>query len=153
MKRSPTSAMRKRISPSVSTNPNTATMSCGFCSFAVIRICRRRSKSRLRSASSRDSPLHRSRAFFLSAMRRWNSELRARKRASQNRMYLLKRRARSSAASASPRSRRCSTWCSTKATRARASPRARSFPMKRSASRGFCCVSFPPSPRSWGLSR
>ena len=50
--RSPISATPRRRSPSGSTARTTATTSCGCCSSAAIRICRRRSRSRWRCASS-----------------------------------------------------------------------------------------------------
>ena len=80
--------------------------SCGCCSSAVIRTCRRRSRSRWRCASSPASPSSRSRAPFWSAKPRWSSASPVRKRASPKPTCRSKRRARSSAPSGSCRSRR-----------------------------------------------
>ena len=55
-RRSPISTTPRRRWPSGSTARITATTSCGCCSSAAIRTCRRRSRSRWRCASSRGSP-------------------------------------------------------------------------------------------------
>ena len=103
-RRSPISAMPRRNSPSGSTARTTVTTSCGCCSSAVIRICRRPSRSRWRCASSPASPSSRSRAPSWSARQRWSSASRGRKRALRKPRWRSRRPAQWSAASGSSRS-------------------------------------------------
>ena len=89
-------------SPSGSTAPTIATTSCGCCSSAAIPTCRRRSRSRWRCASSRACRSSRSRAPSWSARAPWSSASPAPRRRSRRPACRSRRRARSSAPSASP---------------------------------------------------
>ena len=98
---------RRRRSPSGSTARTTATTSCGCCSSAAIPTCRRRSRSRWRCASSPGLSVKQIARAFLVERERDGAAHHARQGARSPRPTCRsRRRARSSAPSGSPPSRR-----------------------------------------------
>ena len=144
---------RGRRSPSGSTARTIATTCCACCSSAAIRICRRRSRSRSRCASSPAFRSSRSRAPSWSSESGDGAAHHARQAPHRRSRRAVRDAGRGGARRAARRGRRDDLpRSSTRATRRAAARRisARRCARRRSASPGCCCGCSRASPRSWG---